>query len=992
MEGVIQVIRDLTNPNSTPLRRPTAKHCEISPAILQEVQWTTARCNRLLRPLSSRIALLKKHNLPHTIIPKHYPADITAVDTRGNTEQVGSWKVGAEADLRLTRREQDPDWDPDEHPRKRLRRTYTTKRSTTAARRVEPRIFRGDGLQDPARIPSPLMGRVSTIVTETEEGIGASHLDEKPGVERSSKLEKPQSRDSFRRLAKSITPTQWMLFDGLYSGLDRLLEATAKTNTSPRKGAASLFSMCLRKVPHYIIEEQALVVKEDPDYADDIPTAIYDDLESFGTTSTQGWKPLREVSRAHGILMLGNAIRNGTIAPSIARGLILLCLQAHAFPEAESLLSSTLSTMQPLGRPTFFLQHLFSSQTSIPLQTLKDVATQSGRWSFFFISLSMLLRNRIIPIEWIVCQDMESCLGEVVKAIVQGSSFAPDASELLRTIISISYQNYWKDYSSAVHSYRLGHHHGVYESNSSQTNSMQNPRVQGNSIALRQGEDKIPLATTNTILQLITIITSANNDNSEHEVSGTKTVPETTPSLCFLQSLVRDLLQYHEVAGSKTDATRHDQENIIRSCLPALAVVLLPISNLTLPKISNTSPASQLKLFLNASTEQRIIDALGIFLCAIANCSSRMKLQPGFTYMQVLTARLLAVPASVIDTVTASRIAISAAFEFAENSSQKSHLDWALEMEDLINRDLATAISPRTHGSRTASRNSTKTTTSVGFRWEEAIGEWVSKTPAPRKPQAKPEHNKALSRQQGSAPQRAHNSPSQDSPTSTEESDLEDGETPLQSRGSQKALLSEVSPLVPKKQFPVPDKLSTVHNRSLLGRPRSKLLRFSDHVNIFDDSDASSSDYDASDGNDADDKSGPFFELGEPKSATRQNRSKVSSRKRNTEVEIRVPKLLWPREDREKSEDTRVEVRVPLPAYRRFEKAENDDRVEIRVPKRDRLTDITNHKRRSDDMVGCRKEWRDRAGPVGNSGGRKRSEIGEMGALDREWSEDELGC
>ena len=990
----MDIFAEKHNPRLTPNGQPSRNSYGISPAASNEAPWTTARCNRLLRPLSSRIKLLKKHNLHHTASLR--PSSTTTVST-GRTESTGAvisnTKLRKNVDPQSERWEQDPDWAPEESLRRRPRRTYTTRTSAATTRRVEPRIHGGIHLQA-ARIPSPFIQKVSIAGEGVERPISVSPLKKALDAVDNTRRQKSESKDSFRRLAKSVEPSQWMLFDGLYSGLSALLKATAKAHPYPKKGAMSLFSMCLRSVPQFIMEEQALAREEDPDCDEDVSAAVYDDLESFGAACAKGWKPLREVTRAHGILMLGNAIRDGTITPSIARGIIILCLQARAFPEAESLLSSMISTTQPLKRPSSHAQKLFTAETSISLQTLKDVATESGRLGFLYRSLSLLLRKNILPVEWVACRDMESCWAEVITSIVQGSGPIHDASELLQTVISLSYQNDWKDYFSTIHSYRLNGRRNERSSKSGQASPLQAVKTGENSVSARHCDDKIRLGTTNTILHLITVLFAANNVNSEPSGPEAKRTFETGPDLYLLQNLARDLLQYHEVADWERDCVQFDCGHTVRSCMPALALLLLPASSpATLGSLSSSS-VFPLSISLNASTDQKVIDTLGTFLCAIANCSSRMNMEPSFTHIQALVARLLSAPASAISVLPASRIAMSAAFEFAENSSQKKHLDWALEVEDLINRNTTSSISPRIDSSAPSSCVSEGTKTSAGFRWEESIGEWVSKTPAARRPPAKPCYQPPSPNERSSALRRLQGSSSAVSSSVTEESDLESEATPLSRPEPTRTLLSEISPLLSVKRPPLLSKRNHIPSRKPQDCPPKKRLRFSNRFGVFDNSDTDSSSGDFNDDHDSDYDQENRLQVSdsdEPGLVTSRPRNTIPSRRRNLEVEVRVPKLHWPMKIGGGRGAAGVEIRVPLLGSGRLTDGKRNDCVNTRVTAREKLADVTNRVDRRDEGMRDGRERRKRGRPVGSGVRRRPGDVIRIGGLGQEWSEDELG-
>ena len=268
------------------------------------------------------------------------------------------------------------------------------------------------------------------------------------------KTPQAQARDTFRKLAKSVLPGEWTSIDGLYSGLDALLKATQRSTTQSAYGARSLFEMCLRKVPSYILEEQASIDgATDLEY--DVGAEIYEDLESFGSTTGAGWRPLREVARAHGIAVLADGINDSSITAEVARGLIVLCLQLVAFDEARILCTSLVNTLVPLSRPQSLGSHLFGHEASLQLQTLHDVALRSGHWGFLFRQLSRLLESGYIPVEWLATVDMVECWNNVTRSIAREDEYSADSSHLLEVSISLGYRGIDLDPGTEIERLRL---------------------------------------------------------------------------------------------------------------------------------------------------------------------------------------------------------------------------------------------------------------------------------------------------------------------------------------------------------------------------------------------------------------------------------------------------------------------------------------------------------------------------------------------------------
>lgn len=538
------------------------------------------------------------------------------------------------------------------------------------------------------------------------------------------------ARESFRRLAKSVSPSEWMLVDGLYNGLDALLKATRITKALTSTGASSLFASCIRKVPEHIIREQRMVEAEDPDPDNNIASEIYADLESYGLSECGGWKPLRELVRAHGIAILGGAIADGSINALITRGLVLLCTQASAYNEAEHLIRSLITVTPPLSKPRALSDRLFTAD--VCLCTLNDFYHRTDRHSFFYRQLTSMLSSRIIPVEWISSYDMIGCWNKVMGHIIAEDSHAEEASLMLRCAVSMGYSSSDNSISSKIHLRRMQLRvtpsaairlHGQKD--------VSGPGDKHSDSTSRSDEHKqssMFVAVTNTITNLLTVLLSLGIVHCRARDSGG--INTLTTHSAILQGLATEAQRCYEILLC---APSHVQEFSVHEV--RLAIVLL--AHGTLEMILTTSDPEDIQrkrgwlTIVNALNDKaKVTDQLSSFLCAVAHCCDRAGPKEGFKYLQCMLQRFLDLPLAQVGRGAIrsliQRVSMDAAFDFAEGTNQKEQLDWALELEENIHAE-GGKVDGKIMG-RTPARSFTKPST--GFRWEEGICEWIARTPA----------------------------------------------------------------------------------------------------------------------------------------------------------------------------------------------------------------------------------------------------------------------
>ncbi|XXG96542.1 hypothetical protein Hte_002826 [Hypoxylon texense] len=400
-------------------RRPVAPRTDISAEASKP--WTAARCQRLLRPLFSRLASLRRD------------AAALALQTPFEAAEK-SWQETS------ARAEEEQQQSPSKQwlkPRKRVRLTYSQRRptqqggdeqsaSTTAKdskglgtanglrqnekSRMPGELVAATPLLRRARghvVPSPISSR-KRPAQESEEPRAASRQDSRSKTELARKkymdqawagLRPPLSFSDRRRDLQAIC-----------GSLETLLKAT-QSSTKQGRGPRSLLEMCLRKVPQYIEELEAWERMEAAENGtvstiDDVDTSahIYNYLESFAPTESLGWRHLRAVVRADGVKAVKDGILEGLIGDDYSELLINACIGNRASPEAEELITALVDRQySQLGAPDSF-----SNDSSLRcLAVLRIYANRHDRALFLLRQYSRLLSGGILPQDWLGTEEFE---------------------------------------------------------------------------------------------------------------------------------------------------------------------------------------------------------------------------------------------------------------------------------------------------------------------------------------------------------------------------------------------------------------------------------------------------------------------------------------------------------------------------------------------------------------------------------------------------------
>lgn len=286
-------------------------------SIREDIPWTAARCNRLLRTITSRINILRKQ------------AKLSASSSNNQTNMSNSQRAKLSEMEELTPpplsrsttfHSNDPEWVPGARS-KPVARTYAGKCKAP----VRPAMKKSD-----SGFSTPFVKRL----LKTEE----CSTVERPTNSIDWGRQTGRSKGT-RQLPVQLGSSNEEAQRNLVTAFRSLLTATSEAPAPERTGAPSLLSSCLRRVPAYISLE-AEELDADDNASEDVCSSIYSELETLGTNSTGGWLGLREIVRAQTIQHIQDAIRERLIHDARITELTEICSRHGALREADALIQS----------------------------------------------------------------------------------------------------------------------------------------------------------------------------------------------------------------------------------------------------------------------------------------------------------------------------------------------------------------------------------------------------------------------------------------------------------------------------------------------------------------------------------------------------------------------------------------------------------------------------------------------------------------------------
>lgn len=272
----------------------------------EDIAWTAARCQRLLRTITSRISSLRRLLETDSTLKRSSSGTSSSQTRRQPPKKTEHWSSV------------DPAWLPNGKP-KDQGRTYAAKPKSAARKALKTR--------DPnLTFPSPFVKRIGSAGFSKDDGLQDSPAT---GPEK-------QSRRS-RQLPIKPQSAKHELENGLVAAVSGLLSGT-RAVAQVRRGPRSLMSTCLRQIPGYI--ELSADDLESGTNEEDVVTEVLTYLEDFGTKD--GWLGLREVVRRQGIHLVAKAIEDNILSDRCICTMIDTCSAQVAITEGQDLLRAWL--------------------------------------------------------------------------------------------------------------------------------------------------------------------------------------------------------------------------------------------------------------------------------------------------------------------------------------------------------------------------------------------------------------------------------------------------------------------------------------------------------------------------------------------------------------------------------------------------------------------------------------------------------------------------
>jgi hypothetical protein len=365
--------------------RVAPKRKRLSHESARDVPWTAARCNRLLRTITSRVNLLRKQSKlgtdgpcirdaeskPRRSLEKFSLKDSPSSRNQGNDP---TWLPGAK-------------WNT-------TAKTYGGKSKSQARPPAPPRTDSGFSTPFVKRL---LESETSSTVKQSFDTARSDSVNHQSAKMRQLPIQLSSSNEEAQR--------------NLVTAFNSLLATTNSPSEPERTGARSLMSACLSRVPNYIDLEAEDTQQSNID-TEDIASSIYTDLESLGTNSDGGWSGLREVVRSHCVHLVCAAIEDGLIHDARTSELVTACSKNGALPEARSLIRSWLN------------QHRSGASTQLDesdcaLATLAELRTSHDASDLYLRQLTELVDSDSV---WVADVLRPGCtsLKELIKALIRG--------------------------------------------------------------------------------------------------------------------------------------------------------------------------------------------------------------------------------------------------------------------------------------------------------------------------------------------------------------------------------------------------------------------------------------------------------------------------------------------------------------------------------------------------------------------------------------------
>jgi len=651
--------------------------------------WTATRCQRLLRPLQSRIVTIRRELTTLGQISAT-PAKSSTSLSKNQTHSPQQWLK----------------------PRKKRVRTYSQRHLhgdgqvlgdglqqapvlTHKALRQDQATLNDQRQMCPAtpllrKAANQLFSSPTAPLPEFAEGSTGAHQEQR---RRRSKRKQTEIRERLSSCRSKCDVQRYADLEAIYRAFEALLVATAP-HTAPQQAGNGFLGVCLRRVPDYIAGVEAWEQDEAESSGTgstvtgiNTPARIYNDLEALGVHN--GWKYLRAVVLADGVRALALGIEDGLWIDNFTQALVALCMRFGASKEAECLLNSLSHRLLLSEEPTTD-SIAAGRHDRLPHSLLLNFALETGRRAYVLEQYRHLLAHDGFSMDWLIT-DGFSDLWELTINTLSRDSSARQAVDFATDLVVVVGQ-------------RL-------------------PRV----AATRHGKSSSTVIATSQHKALIGALAAMASMSflGEHGVNAS-----TTPSNRTIR--VGNRLRY--ILRSCIHNFRQRRKHLSHMGYSLACLSLLCSSS----SLHDDSMESGLTQSLNGLWSERTapcagwiprwrehFDILVSLISSISiNCSRATASTPQY-FLDLFFRRLLQLEleSGVVDALKAA-----SAFHLAQQTNNVRDLIYA---ENLQKQSLTDGDVDETQGSTTTPVKAGSQILFTGYAWDETIGEWVMATPAP---------------------------------------------------------------------------------------------------------------------------------------------------------------------------------------------------------------------------------------------------------------------
>ncbi|KAI9372693.1 hypothetical protein BJX61DRAFT_506288 [Aspergillus egyptiacus] len=718
---------------------------------MEDIQPTARWANRMLRPLTSIYHRLEKHHeiVTSVLISKAKERSDTALDAEQTRLAVNG---ATEASCSYSDHEEpnDPAWIPGKLDKRKIRHNYSSRGRGNGARKRSRLLIRSPEaprtLPGAIEIATPLItGKIRGPLAEPSPSLRVqlfqNHLsDVDDGGSTKHRRASRANNSSFRPYQGSWKEILDQSGDpGLVDIahlLDRILlkflsNTRIPSANSKGRGARSLLSMTVRRLPEFISEEQRIQDESDEGCEVDMCDAYFTELETAYAPSGNGWQPLREAVRSQGIYLVSRMIQRQWITSAASCRLIEESLSQGESDAVEALLTKSLANVEAYPYPTAFDPPKPSGIRDDPVHTLGTYFLRSSASrSYVFAELTRLLMRGTLPPEWMVTTRWKGCVDCAIKSVAAEDRDYAAARQLIEAVI-LSAAGLSVSASKLNHS-RLDRPVRPRETRATTTHT---------SIATRdQCPCPVPIqdALSNLIASLIIALCGMCLARSQ--------AAEAAERLAGLKT--RDMINnlaytVQRAVGNKPVASETEEASLLplRRGYVLLADCTLQCGkSITADIIYHAEAVSKRNIesfFRSLASRQELVRELaGLVSQVFRHSGNAHGRGPTRTPKDIRerVSQLTRLTSTTAVSLFLGKVAAEAAMELAEKSLDPDDHAWAVEIQEQ-------AVSIQHDESLEQSPSSNQLCPSL-YRWEDSIGEWVARTPAvkprPRAAAARP--------------------------------------------------------------------------------------------------------------------------------------------------------------------------------------------------------------------------------------------------------------